>query len=243
MILYYFIERIKVPETEIKEEKFVPRAVWRRSRAVHIILWLLLAAGVMMIALPRIDDMMQEQKQNDLLTAWSTQSRTVPTDAPLQPATQDHPAAVWKEIDGIPVMGTINVDKLGLHEPLLQGADQLRLQYGIGVVVEDRLPGEPTNFVLAGHRSLKPGKHFNRLGELERGDLIVIESANGVFTYSVEKSYLVDPDDLSVLDSRPGEAELTLITCHPMRNPTHRLIVKATLHQERGNQVGVEGTK
>ncbi|PWK07912.1 class D sortase [Tumebacillus permanentifrigoris] len=212
------------------------KAVWQHSRAVPIILWLLLVVGSLMIAVPRIDEIMQEQKQNELLAGWTAQSRAT-TDAPLPHSAQERPNALWKDIDGIPVMGSITIAKVGLHEPLLKGADPLPLQVGIGVVEEDRLPGEPTNFVLAGHRSLKPGKHFNRLGELERGDLIEIESANGVFTYSVEASYLVDPDDLSVLDSRPGEADLTLITCHPMRNPTHRLIVKATLDQERGTQV------
>nr|WP_236588293.1 class D sortase [Tumebacillus amylolyticus] len=196
-----------------------------------------------MIAWPRIDDFIQEKKQDALLTDWSTQSRFASTDPPSHPTTPQQTDTVWQEIDGIPVLGTITVDKLGLHEPLIKGADARPLQYGIGVVEEDRLPGEPVNFVLAGHRSLKYGKHFNRLDELEPGDLIKIESANGVFTYSVQTSYLVDPDDLRVLDSHPGEAELTLITCHPMRNPTHRLIVKATLNQERGNQVAVEVKK
>jgi sortase A len=216
----------------------VPKVVWKHSRAVPIILWLLLASGVLMVAWPHIDERIQEQKQDELLTGWTAQSRTTSAPSPSQPS-----APVWEEIDGIPVMGTITVDKLGLHEPLLQGADALPLQYGIGVVEADRRPGEPANFVLAGHRSFKPGKHFNRLGELERGDLIKIESADGVFTYAVAQAYLVEPDDLSVLESRPGAAELTLITCHPMRNPTHRLIVKATLMQERGNQVAGEVEK
>jgi sortase A len=206
---------------------------WKRSRTVHVALWLMLVAGVGLIALPEIDEHMQEQKQNDLLTAWVDQKIPESREAP----------AVWKVIDGMPVLGTITIDKIGLHEPMVRGAGADALKLGIGVVEEDRMPGESVNFVLAGHRSFTYGLHFNRLPELERGDTVVLEVADGTFTYTVETAYLVKPDDLSVLDSRPGVSELTLITCQPMRNPTHRLIVKAALHQTRRNHVAAEDHK
>ncbi|MFD2172178.1 class D sortase [Tumebacillus lipolyticus] len=216
----------------------MPRLAWTRNRTIHISLWILMVVGITLILLPRIDQWVQERKQNELLTDWPEGNDQVARDAPVTQSqdTAARPALVWKEIDGISMMGTITVDKIDLREPLLKGATDQSLDLGIGVMGGDSFPGSTNNLVLAGHRSLKLGKHFNRLGELELGDQIVIESSNGAFTYSVERSFLVEPNDLSVLDSHPDQTELTLITCHPIRNPTHRLIVKATLVQESSKE-------
>ncbi|WP_165898615.1 class D sortase [Tumebacillus sp. BK434] len=176
---------------------------------------------------PAYDEWNQQRKQDELLTVWTQEQiqekPSAANDAPTASAPQ------YKNIDGIPVMGAIVIEKIGLREPLLQGAGPEPLDLGIGVLETTSSLADTDHLVLAGHRSLKPGKHFNRLGELERGDKIVIESSKGTFSYGVERSFLVEPDDLSVLTASSNEAELTLITCHPMRNPTHRLIVKATL--------------
>lgn len=206
------------------------RFIWRDSRKVHILLWLLLLTGILLVVQPRIDRHLQEQKQNGLLTRWTDEQHTGSAAAAAD--TADAVEAAWQEIDGTPVLGTVSVDKIGLREPLLKGSGEESLSHGIGVVAEERLPGVGTNFVLAGHRSFTPGKHFSRLNELVRGDEVSIQTAVGTYTYVVERSFLVEPDDLSVLDAPPNASELTLITCEPMRDPTHRLIVKALLVKE-----------
>ncbi|WP_157729391.1 class D sortase [Tumebacillus algifaecis] len=207
------------------------RLHWKQNRFLHITLWLMLAVGVGMMLLPRIDEWIQERKQNQLLTEWTKELRSSEeqsTKLESSASVNGSPHAAWKEIDGVPVLGTIAIDKIALREAIVKGADPESLDLGIGVVEADRFSGQNDHLVLAGHRSFKPGKHFNRLGELERGDRILIETAEGTVAYAVKTSFLVEPTDLSVLNSHSEEAELTLITCHPMRNPTHRLIVKAS---------------
>jgi len=208
----------------------LPRLSWRDNRAVQILLWLLLLTGIILVVQPRVDKHLQEQKQNALLSRWTDEHHTV--SAASAPEAADAVEAAWQDIDGTPVLGTVTVDKIGLREPMLKGAGEESLSHGIGVVAEDRLPGVGTNFVLAGHRSFTPGKHFSRLNELARGDEVQIRTAGGTYTYVVERSFLVEPDDMSVLDASPRASELTLITCEPMRDPTHRLIVKALLVKE-----------
>ncbi|MNJ78497.1 Sortase family protein [compost metagenome] len=49
------------------------------------------------------------------------------------------------------------------------------------------------------------------------------------YKYKVYNIIIVEPTDLSVLDKNDEDAIITLITCDPMINPTHRLIVQAKL--------------
>ena len=52
--------------------------------------------------------------------------------------------------------------------------------------------------------------------------------AGTAYTYIVTETFVVEPDDTSVLD--PGDdTTVTLITCTPIRVATHRLIVRAVL--------------
>lgn len=132
-------------------------------------------------------------------------------------------------IDGYPIMGTLSIEKLNLHEPILEGADPETLKTGIGTVVPDRSPGSTGNYVIAGHRSWTFGKQFSRLNELETGDKVALDTQTATFMYSVTSKFLVEPDDLTVLEQSLDKSELTLITCEPKYNPTHRLIVKAVL--------------
>jgi sortase A len=87
--------------------------------------------------------------------------------------------------------------------------------------------------VLAGHNSRTPGKHFNRIHELKKGDIIAITTEHAVYDYTVASQTIVDPTDLSVLEQTGTAAELTLITCDQIVNPKHRLIVKAVLDSRK----------
>lgn len=115
---------------------------------------------------------------------------------------------------------------------MVEGATQESLKLGSGIVVPDRMPGEVGNFVLASHRSLTFGRHYNRLDELEVGDSIDLETSDQIHTYTVESKFIVTPDDLSVLEQNEEDSELTLITCEPIDTATHRLIVKAKMEKK-----------
>jgi len=131
-------------------------------------------------------------------------------------------------IDGMAVLGAIVIDSIDLREPILGGATEKSLSLGIGTVVEHRSPGKTDNFVLAGHNSRKRGLHFSRLQELQPADTIRIETQSGSYIYKVTSTFLVKPDDLTVLD-QDGTAQLTLITCDKVVNPTQRYIVRAAM--------------
>ncbi|WP_249863608.1 class D sortase [Paenibacillus konkukensis] len=203
----------------------------------------------MLILQPWWERHMQEKQKQSMMEQWnmlqfdhveplrwpqtdsagmSGESRPV-TEA--EPEPQDDPVM----IDGFAVLGTLSIGKLNLKEPIIMGTDSAVLKAGIGVVEPERRPGIPGNFVLAGHRSWTFGKQFSRLDELEAGDRIVVDTPQNSYVYSVTSRFLVKPDNLSVLDQKRDQAEMTLITCEPKVNPTHRLIVKAVLDEKTHN--------
>ncbi|MHB1413423.1 MAG: sortase, partial [Thermoleophilia bacterium] len=89
------------------------------------------------------------------------------------------------------------------------------------------LPGMNGNFAVAGDRVLYGGP-FLRLNDLAKGDEIIVHTPYGNFNYSVTDQHITQPEDTSVLNS-DGQDEITLITCDPIWDTTHRLIIHGKL--------------
>lgn len=106
--------------------------------------------------------------------------------------------------------GTMEIPALDRKLPLIEGTEEKQLSIGVGHVITSVLPGEPDNSVLAGHRSTT----FRNIGTLVIGDLIIIHTNFGLFTYQVSGTRIVEDDDETVIVSTP-QALLTLITCYP----------------------------
>jgi sortase A len=205
---------------------------------------LLVVLGISLILYPWLDRYIQERKQLELLTQWEHIRDQITHEEDYIPEYRvehlsHHSSAREVQsshqmpllMEGEEVVGTISIGKIDLYEPVLSKTTEKTLNLGVASVVEYVQPGDYGNFVLAGHRSRTFGKQFNRLDELEQGDQIVLETLDNQYVYEVVSKFLVEPDGLFVLDQDESMRELTLITCEPIRNPTHRLIVKATLSQ------------
>jgi LPXTG-site transpeptidase (sortase) family protein len=107
------------------------------------------------------------------------------------------------------IAGRLKVQRLGLSVLVLNGDDQSSLKLGAGLLEGTPPIGADGNTVIAGHRDFA----FRALRDIKIGDLVHIEAAKS-YAYRVESTRIVDPDDLSVLES-DGKPELTLITCYP----------------------------
>lgn len=101
---------------------------------------------------------------------------------------------------------------------------------GIGHYPGTAMPGEVGNFALAAHRTTW-GKPFNRIAELRVGDAIVVETADGWYTYRFRTLEYVTPDQVDVLlpvpqapDVPPGMQYITLTSCSPMYSMTERIV-------------------
>lgn len=124
-------------------------------------------------------------------------------------------------------LGIIRIPKVGLDQVIFEGVTREVLQLGPGRIPGTAVPGQPGNAVVSGHRTTY-GAPFFSLDELKPGDVIEVETALGVHSYTVRESIIVSPTDVWVTDSRDG-AWLTLTTCNPVGSARERLIVFAEL--------------
>lgn len=127
------------------------------------------------------------------------------------------------------VIGIIEIAKIDLALPILNDTDEISLKKGAGHLKGTSVLGEIGNSVVAAHRGHSYGRLFNRLNEVDIEDEIIIKTQKGIYTYRVFDKKIVKPNDLSVLDSNDQEKILTLITCEPILNPTHRIIIHAKI--------------
>ena len=129
------------------------------------------------------------------------------------------------EITGI---GVLIIERIDVQLPVTEGASVVKLNVAVGHVTQTPEIGAAGNAVTAGHRSYAYGQFFNRLGELEVGDVIAYQPKCGDrMEFEVCEILEVFPGDPAVLWQPDGEQMLTLLTCTPVRTATHRLLVRA----------------
>ncbi|RAV17331.1 class D sortase [Paenibacillus contaminans] len=121
----------------------------------------------------------------------------------------------------------LSIDKINLKLPVLEGATEENMKYAAAHMTETAALGEVGNAAIAAHRVRNKGKLFNRLNEMEVGDKIELKIKDKKIVYTVYNVVVVKPTDTWVLKSNKKDQVLTLITCDPIVNATHRLIVQA----------------
>ena len=127
-------------------------------------------------------------------------------------------------------MGRLDIPRLGLSVPVLQGTSPRILRLGAGHIEGTPLPGENGNSAFAGHRDT----FFRGLKDIHSSDEIVLQTPKRVLRYAVDWVKVVDPADVSVLETTGDTSTLTLVTCYPfyMVGPApRRYVVHAHIRQ------------
>jgi sortase A len=121
----------------------------------------------------------------------------------------------------------LDAPSVGLAATIIQGSTSDMLARAAGHIEDTALPGEPGNVGIAGHRDTT----FRAVRNLKAGDLLRLTSASGSYDYRVDRTLIVNPEDVYVLDPTDTPA-VTLVTCYPFTFIGHapkRFIVQATL--------------
>ncbi|GGD64561.1 class D sortase [Paenibacillus nasutitermitis] len=210
--------------------------------------YLLIIAGLALIAMPYVKEWYYDQEQrrllenidhdrfadaagkSDLLLAESYKrlSNLLSQEAETNdPGPESLSATQFAEDPK--AIAVIRIDSIDVKLPVLEGATTRNMKYAAVHMTETVALGEIGNSAIAAHRAHTKGRLFNRLGELKVGDTITVEQKDRVLEYAVYKISVVLPTDMSVLNSNETDSILTLITCDPITNPTHRLIVQAKM--------------
>ncbi|USG66610.1 class D sortase [Brevibacillus ruminantium] len=207
---------------------------------------LLILTGIVILFFPKLSELYYDYQQQKLVREWqSTMENIHNGDEPaqaIQAATNTsgdvHDGDVQQEgakesqeteldFSSYPGMeGILMIEKINLKLPILHGATDKNMKTTVASIANTGKAGEIGNYAIAGHRNYTYGRNFNRLDELEQSDTIIVDSGEGQFEYTVTEKLYVKPEEVWVLEANNVDREITLITCHPMENPTHRLIIK-----------------
>lgn len=130
---------------------------------------------------------------------------------------------------GTGVIGTIEIENIGVRLPIYHGTEETVLQMGIGHLEGSSFPTGTTNThcILSGHRGLPSAKLFTDLDQMIVGDTFLLHILDQTFAYQVDNISIVLPEDTGGLGIVDGEEYVTLVTCTPYGVNTHRLLVRA----------------
>lgn len=122
----------------------------------------------------------------------------------------------------------ISIPKLKVEAAVVNGTSRDVLKLGPGLYENSPLPEEEGgNICIAGHRSTY-GAWFRHVDRLNEGDDITLECNGTIFSYKVERVFVVDKKDWSVTEPQ-GYSAITLTSCHPIGSSKERIIVRGRL--------------
>jgi len=125
-------------------------------------------------------------------------------------------------------IGILTIESINLHLPIAEGVEYATLRIAPGRVPQTAQVGDIGNAVIAGHRNYAFGSMFNRLGELDIGDIIQYQARNGEkMAFVVFEVAVIEPHDQVAFLQPVNDSIITLYTCTPIRTATHRLIIRA----------------
>lgn len=132
-------------------------------------------------------------------------------------------------------IGRIDIPAIGVRDYVVEGTDLENLRKGPGHYPDTPLPGDRGTVAIAGHRTTY-GAPFRRIDELDRGQEIAVDMPYGRYVYRVERTKIVEPTDLSVLD-RVRHDRLVLSACHPLYSAAQRVVVFSRLARRERSRV------
>jgi len=202
--------------------RLAERAAWGVG-AVCIAAWIVVS----------IDGARGKRREMDRFVALRAATTTLRApDAPDLRLWSRERIVAWRETARNPApapLAILRIPRIGLEVPVIEGTDDITLNRGAGHIEDTALPGTAGNSGIAGHRD----GFFRGLKDVATGDAIQIETLNAIETYRIERTWIVDPEDVSVLDPTPARS-VTLVTCYPfyfVGSAPQRYIVRAVLHE------------
>jgi len=208
----------------------------RLFRAVERASWTLGVAGLVGLGLFQV--WAATSTRNDLDRFRALQVAARQAGAPDQSLWSPVRVSAWRAALTEPAaapLAVVRIPKIRLEVPVLPGTDDRTLDRGVGHIDDPALPGADGNSGIAGHRD----GFFRGLKDIVPGDEIELETIKGKEIYRVDRTWVVNPEDVTVLDPTLTRS-LTLVTCYPfyyVGAAPQRFIVRAVLAGNRS--VGV----
>jgi sortase A len=184
------------------------------------------------------NDMVMAQSQTSAATeiskSWIEHAHAAPATAAPLPADYGEPAIAITPEENEP-FAVLYVPRFGddYQRTIAEGTghDVLNsMKLGIGHYAGTQMPGEVGNFAVAAHRSAYGGG-MHLINELQLGDAIYVQTADGYYTYRFRDLEYVEPSAVQVLAPVPGQPGatptdriITLTSCNPLLSTAERII-------------------
>lgn len=166
---------------------------------------LLILIGVGIIGTVAYKKIVTSQKQNELLEAFESQLAEGDNENTEEEVNLD-------SINGYTPIAIMEIPSIKLKQPVVEGITEDVIKYFLGKFPESTMPGEVGNFAVAGHRVSDFTDAFINLYKVKPGDNVIVTTKEGKYTYEVEESFIVEPEQVEVLENADYE-KITLITC------------------------------
>ena len=167
---------------------------------------LLILIGVSIIGTVVYKKMVTSNKQNEVLESFENQLKEDNTN------NESHEDVNLDSINGYTPIAIMEIPSIRLKQPVVEGVTEDVIKYFLGKFPESAMPGEVGNFSVAGHRVSDFTDAFINLYKVKPGDKVIVTTKSGKYTYEVDESFIVEPEQVEVLDTADYE-KITLITC------------------------------
>ena len=238
---------VKIQDFLIKKDFFMSNKL--KKKIPNIIFGLIFLVGICVILYPSVSNYINSEHQSKAVASYEDAIMAMDTvdydqiwqkayeynealkQKPMSFKLTDEELAEYNSVldpTGYGVIGTIEIENIGVNLPIYHGTAETVLQVGIGHLEGTSFPtGTPgTHVVLSGHRGLPSSKLFTDLDQMIVGDTFLLHIMDQTFAYQVDQINIVLPEETNDLAIVDGEEYVTLVTCTPYGVNTHRLLVR-----------------
>lgn len=222
---------------------------------IFLVPLLIFAAGAGIFLYPAVSNLLAERNQENVIRSYQKAVQSIPPET-LEQAWEDartyndnlagdpvHDPFVMGSgyvlpdnytevlnLNGDGVMGYLEIPKIDVYLPIYHGTSEEVLEKGAGHLEVTSLPvgGSNRHSVISAHRGLPSAELFTRLDEMEVGDLFYIKILDETLAYKVDRIDVIKPEDLEFIQAEADKDLVTLLTCTPYAENTHRLLVRGS---------------
>lgn len=212
------------------------------KKTLSYIIWAVLCVGIVVgSAYPFLQDYFLSRQQeaqvakyekhgsNYLSALYKAPKQNQPIQDPFagSPKKQESNSVDVAKAELKPI-AVLSIPKIKEVLPVYNGTSQTVLDNGVGVLENTSLPtgGKGKHSVLTGHSGLSLNRLFTDLPKVKKGDKFYIKVNKQIHAYQVDQIKTVLPDNLKYFQTDPNEDYVTLVTCTPLFQNTHRLLVR-----------------
>lgn len=176
-----------------------------------------------------IENKLFHEDVSDLNKMWKSDTLLKKTDIDnKQEASQanfDSKDEIWKG-DSILFIPDINLEKI-----VYTGAERMEHlnQYKLITATDNMQYKNGGNYIICGHASRLYGHSLNRLGEIEEGNLIYIQTRDHIDEYIVKKVFYENMNKTSEYCNQTDERTLTIISCAKYISKESYIVIQAKL--------------